>query len=624
MAERVPGGYNGRILRVNLTRETTSAEQIDEAFCRKYVGGAGFIAYYLFNEVEKWADPLGPHNVLVFATGPLTGLPLGGCSRHAVGAKSPLTGGIAKSEVGEAWGAQLKRAGFDAVIIEGKAEKPVYLWIKNGEVEFKDASPLWGQNTKETQNAIRSEVGDSKAAVGMIGPGGENRVRYACIMHGLYDVAGRGGMGAVMGSKNLKAVAVRGNTMPPVKNAEGVKTVVGWLKENMRLVKAYREFGTGRPMGRFEQLGNLPIRNFRDGGFPAVDQISAQAVKETVRVGMDGCFACPVRCKKVVEFDEPYKVDRAYGGPEYETLGTLGSVCGIDDLKAVCKGSELCNAYSLDTISTGMTIAFAMECYENGLLTTEDTNGIELKFGNADAMLKTIKLIAYREGIGELLAEGSAAAAEKIGKGADAYAIHVKRLELPMHEPRLNKALALGYMVNPHGADHMDNMIDIFFCALATQPNVTLPDAIPLGFEPAPFDQIGPKKVALFKVFQAKRIMMDCLVLCHFLPYSIAQIVKLTGDVTGWDTSAMEQCRVAERILTLCRMFNVREGFTADSDRLPERFFEPTIGGPLSEKCLTSKEMEKAKRYYYYLMGWDEKGMPMPEKIEELGLTELV
>ena len=623
MERQVPGGYNGKILRVNLTSETVTAEEIDALFCRKYLGGAGFIAYYLLREVKPGMDPLGPENKIIFALGPLTGLSLGGCARHTVGAKSPLTCGIAKTEVGEYWGSQFKRAGFDALIIEGKAERPVYLWIHNGEVEINDASHLWGKNTKETQEAIRSELADAKIRVAMIGPGGENLVKYAAVMHGLFDAAGRGGVGAVMGSKNLKAVAVRGDSMPPITNSDGVRKVGIWLKENMDLVKAFSDFGTGSAIQRFEKLGNLPIRNFRDGGFPNADKITPQKMKEKILVGMEGCFACAVRCKKKVAFEEPYQVDGAYGGPEYETIAALGSACGIDDVKAIAKGNEMCNAYSIDTISTGLSIAFAMECFENGLLTSKDTNGIELEFGNAEAMLKMIELIARREGIGDLLAEGSARAAEKIGKGAEAFAIQVKKMELPMHEPRLSKSLGLGYMVNPHGADHMDSLIDIFFSAFGEQPNVIVPDAIPLGFEPAPYLDIGPRKVVLFKVFQSKRIIADSLVSCDFLPYSFSQLAELTSAVTGWNTSVMEQFRIAERILTMCRLFNTREGLTAADDKLPARFFKPARGGPLADKSLNLEEMEKAKRYYYYLMGWDENGVPMDEKLEELGIHHL-
>lgn len=623
MEHQIPGGYNGKILRVDLTTERMTIEQIDGPFCKKYLGGAGFIAHYLLTEVNLGIDPLGPENKLIFAVGPLTGVPLGGCARHAVGGKSPLTGGVAKSEVGEYWGSQLKRAGFDAVIIEGKSKVPVYIHILGGEVAIRDASHLWRKNTKETQESIRAELGDSRVRVAMIGPGGENLVKYACIMHGPFDAAGRGGLGAVMGSKNLKALAVRGNKMPPIMNLAGISKMARWLKENMDLVKGLKEFGTGLAMPRYEKVGNLPTRNFRDGTFPNVDKISAKVVKETIGIGMEGCFACPVRCKKVVELHEPYQVDRAYGGPEYETLGALGSACGIDDLHALAKGAELCNAYSLDSISTGVSIAFAMECYERGLLSSEQTQGIRLDFGNAEAMLKMIQLIARREGIGNLLAEGTAMAAKQIGKGAEAFAMNVKSLEIPMHEPRLNKALGLGYMVNPHGADHCDSLIDILFSSFGEQPNVTLPEFISLGVEPAPFQDIGPRKVALLKAFQCKRIIHDSLVLCVLLPYSLPQVAELTSAVTGHEASVTELLRIAERILTMFRIFNIREGFTGADDKLPARFFEPTIGGPLCDKPLNSEDMQRAKHYYYHQMGWDERGVPTNEKLEELGIDYL-
>ena len=620
MNEQVPSGYNGKILRVNLSNGRVSTEAIDEEFCRKLLGGAGFVAHFLLNEIEPGTDSLSPENKLVFALGPLTGIALPGSARHCVGAKSPLTNGIAKSEVGEFWGAELKRAGLDAIIIQGKAPNPAYLWVNKGEATIRDASQLWGKNTKETQEAIRAELGDNKIRVASIGPGGENLVKYACIMHGPADAAGRGGMGAVMGSKNLKAVAVRGEKMPAVANPNGVKALRQWLRDNRKLVASFSEFGTGAAMSLFEEIGNLPTRNFCDGAFPEVNQISAQTLKETMGIGMHGCFACPVRCKKVIEVKEPYQVDSAYGGPEYETLAALGSNCGIDDLKAIAKGSELCNAYSIDTISTGCTISFAMECFENGLLTTKDTDGIELNFGNAEAMLQVIELIGRRQGIGNLLAEGSARAAEKIGKGAQGFSMHVKKQEIPMHEPRLSKSLALGYMVNPHGADHCCNLIDIFFAGFGKEPDVIVKDAVPLGMAPAPFADIGPSKVALFRIAQLKRIILDSLVLCMFLPYSYRQLAEVTSAVTGWNTTTMEQLRVAERTLTICRLFNVRHGLTADDDKLPSRFFEPTRYGALVDTALDHENMEKAKRYYYSLMGWDSKGIPTPEKLEELGI----
>ena len=398
-------GYNGKILRVNLSNKTTSTEKLDPYFCRRYVGGAGFVAYYLWKELPAGVDALGPDNKLIFALGPISGLQLPGAARHCVGTKSPLAGCVVKSEVGGFWAAEFKRAGYDALIIEGKAEKPVYLFIQDGEVSIKDASHLWGKETNDTQEAIRAELGDNRIAACLIGPAGENMVRYSCIMSGTKDAAGRGGAGAVMGSKNLKAVAVRGHRLPKIANSERLREI----RQQMVARKSpLSEYGTGGPeMPMMVQTGNLPVRNFRDGLFPA-EKITGAVIKDTIRIGMEGCYACPVRCKKVVKFDEPYPCDPAYGGPEYETLAALGSNCGIDDIKAICKGNERCGANALDTISTGATIAFAMECFEKGLLTAKDTGGIDLRFGNGDAMIQVIDLIARREGIGALLAEGTA------------------------------------------------------------------------------------------------------------------------------------------------------------------------------------------------------------------------
>ncbi|MBW1961515.1 MAG: aldehyde ferredoxin oxidoreductase family protein [Deltaproteobacteria bacterium] len=621
MTQEILGGYNGKVLRVNLSDFTTRTESIDAMFCRKYIGGAGFVSHFLLNELAAQTDALGEENKLVFAVGPLTGIALPGSGRHCIGAKSPLTGAIAKSEVGEFWGAELKMAGFDAVIIEGKSDKPVYLWIKDGEAEIRDGGHLWGQPTKETEEIIQKELNDDKIRTALIGPGGEKQVLYSCIMHGPKDAAGRGGLGAVMGSKKLKAVAVRGTARPKVVNPEGIKSLRQWLLDNMEKVSRFHEFGTGANTDFFEKEGNLPTRNFRDGAFPAASKISAQTIKETIRIGMEGCYACPVKCKKVVEIKEPYYVDPAYGGPEYETLGALGSNCGIDDLSAISRASALCNAYAIDTISTGGTIAFAMECFENGILTTQDTGGLELRFGNAEAMLKMVEMIGRREGIGDLLAEGTARAADKIGKGAERFSIQVKKLELPMHEPRLNKALALGFMVNPHGADHCCNMIDLGYRDSQDPSKVTVPEAEKFGLSSAPFEDIGPQKVALFRIVQLEKIVFDSLAICQFLPYSLEQLASATSAVTGWEITVAEQLQAAERTLTMYRLFNLRQGLSDKDDKLPSRFFTPTRYGALSETSLEPEKLEKAKHIYYELMGWDEKGVPRAEKLAELGIS---
>jgi aldehyde:ferredoxin oxidoreductase len=619
--EKVPGGYNGKILRVNLSSSRISTENIDDVFCRKYLGGSGFITYFLLKELKKGVDPLGPDNKLIFALGPVTGTAMIGGGRNAVGTKSPLSGCIALSEVGESWGAELKRAGYDAIIVEGKAEKPAYLWVHDGEASLRDAGHLWGKNTKETQGTIRAELGDDKIRLAQIGPGGEKMVRFACIMNGLCAAAGRGGTGAVMGSKNLKAVAVRGHKAPRVADPERLREMVKWMRENLAASPRFKELGelgTGGASLEMSMLeGNLPVRNFRDGLFEGIDNIAGRIMKETMWDGTDGCFACPVRCKKRVKFDEPYPVDPDYGGPEYETVAALGSDCGVDNLKAVVKGAELCNAYSLDTISTGGVIAFAMECFERGLLSTRDTGGIELKFGNDEAMLKCIELIARREGFGDLLANGSAWLARRIGNQSEDFAIHVKGVEAGQHEPRLKPGLGLGFMVDPHGADHVLNMVMNYDNEMMMKP------LRPLGLlEVLHGDDIGPRKVALFKLVQLKTEVVNCLVTCAFMPLDYQQIAELTSIVTGWDTGVVEQLRVAERILTMARLFNIQQGFTADDDVLPKRFFQPKTDGVLADKPLDPEKMEKAKRYYYTLMGWDAgTGIPLPEKLEELGIT---
>jgi aldehyde:ferredoxin oxidoreductase len=388
-------------LRVNLSDSKIQVETPEENFYRRYFGGRALIAYYLLKEMKPKVDPLGPENKLIFATGILTGAPFSGSGRNSVGAKSPLTGAYGDAEVGGFWGAELKHAGFDAVIVEGKAKNPVYLWVYDGQAEIKDAKYLWGKEIGQSQELIRKELQDQTIRTAQIGPAGERLVRYACVINDLKHAAGRSGMGAVMGSKNLKAIAAKGREIVKIADPERIREMAVWLNENIpQLASNLHNYGTGAVMDAFAATGNLPYHNFRDGEFPNPDAIDAKTLKKTVGIGMETCFACTVRCKKVVKIDGKLKVDPIFGGPEYETLASLGSDCGIDDLPAICKGHELCQRYGLDTISAGATIAFAMECFENGIITKKDTGGIELKFGNVDSMLQLLDLIAWREGIG--------------------------------------------------------------------------------------------------------------------------------------------------------------------------------------------------------------------------------
>jgi aldehyde:ferredoxin oxidoreductase len=607
-------GYNGKILRVDLTRGSTEPETIEERFCRQYLGGIGFIVYYLWKELKPGIDALSPDNKLIFALGPVSGLTVPGAARNCIGAKSPLTGGIAKSEVGGFWMAELKRAGYDAIILEGKSPKPVYLWVHDGEFEIRDASHLWGEETLETMEKIRSELGDDHIQVAMIGPGGENQVRFACIMQGCHDAAGRGGLGAVMGSKNIKAIAVRGHTLPPLADRDRIAAV----RKEMTHPYPHSEFGTGGPsMITQEATGDLPIRNFRDGTFPEVKQIHAGVIKDTVRIGMEGCFACPIRCKKVIKFEEPYKVEPEYGGPEYETLAGLGSNCGVSDLKAIIKGNERCNAYSIDTISAGSSIAFAMECYEHSIITQKDTSGIDFTWGNAEAMLRAIELIARREGFGNVLAEGTARMAKKYGRDAGKFAMNVKGLEAGMHDPRVGSGLALGFMLSPTGADHCVITPD----GLLANPQMFKPYHV-LGWQDPPeADEISARKVAVFRDAQLANIVVDSLVFCQFPNITFDQIIEVLKGSTGWDTGIPETFKIAERILNLMRLFNLREGLTASDDVMPDRMFQSKRGGALANLKDRRTEYENARNYYYALMGWDRNGVPLPEKIAELGIT---
>jgi aldehyde:ferredoxin oxidoreductase len=606
-------GYNGYILRVNLSNNTLKKEVINESFCRKYLGGAGFVAYYLWKELQPGTDALSPDNKLIFALGPLSGLSIPGAARNCVGAKSPLTGGIAKSEVGGFWMAELKRGGFDAIIVEGKAAKPVFLWVHDREAEIRDATKLWGKTVGETEAGIRNELGDEHVQVASIGLAGEKLVRFACILQGCHDAAGRGGLGAVMGSKNLKAIAVRGHTLPPLVNPEVVKEI----RQQLTHPYPQSEYGTGGPyLIPSERAGDLPIRNFRDGAFPEVKLIHGGVIKDTIRIGMEGCFACPIRCKKVVKFEEPYKVDPVYGGPEYETLAALGSDCGISDLKAIAKGNERCNAYSIDTISAGSTIAFAMECYEKGLINKEDTGGLELTWGNADAMLQLIELIARREGFGDLLAEGTRRLSEKIGQRSSSFALHVKGLEPGMHDPRVGSGLALGFMLSSTGADH---------CVV--MPDGPLSNKVPfkpfhaLGWSNPPgANELSPQKIAIFRQCQFWNIVADSLVVCQFPNISFDQTVELIKAVTGWDTGLVELMQIGERIVTLMRMFIVREGVTQADDIMPERFFHPTKGGGQEKLKINPADYVEARNYYYTLMAWDANGVPLPGKVKELAI----
>ncbi len=614
-------GYNGKILRVDLSKSSTSVESPGEEFYRNYIGGRGLISYFLFKELSGGEDALGAKNKLIFATGAINGAPVAGSGRNSVGAKSPLTNGYGDAEVGGYWGAELKHAGYDAIIIEGKSESPVYLWIQDSKVEIRDAKHLWGKTTGECQRLIHEELNDKGIRVAQIGPAGENLVRYACVVNDLSHVGGRTGMGAVMGSKKLKAVAVRGHQKVELADADAVSSLAKWVVDNYKVQKwsaQLNDKGTASVLKGLNNAGGLPTYNFQQGSFSGVDKISAEAL-DSIRVGRGGCFACPIHCKPRVAVGEPYNVDSIYGGPEYETLASLGSNCGVDDVKAVAKGNELCNAFGLDTISTGGNIAFAMECFERGILSEKDSGGLKLNFGNAQAMVQLVEMIANRKSIGDVLAEGVARAAKAFGKGAEDFAMHVKGQELPLHEPRYKPGMGVGYAISPTGADHSHNMHDAMFTSAPFLGRAAELAALGI-FEPLPCQELSPAKVRMLFYMSTWRHVNNSLVFCYFVPFSLDQQAELVRGVTGWNTTVWELMKVGERCNCITRAFNLREGMGVADDNLPSRFFTPLASEPLKGVKINKRELKKAIAAYYAMVGWDKNGVPTQIKLQELGI----
>lgn len=618
----MPNGYAGRILRVDLTSGVVEVEEPGDKFYRRYMGGWGIVAHYLLQELPVGVDPLSPDNLLIFATGVVTGAPVAGAGRSVVGGKSPLTGGFGAAEVGGFWGAELTRAGFDAIVIRGRAERPVYLWIRDGQVEIRSAEHLWGQQTAEVEAALRAELGDERVRVAQIGPAGERLVRMAAVMHDRCRAAGRTGLGAVMGAKNLKAVAVRGSGSKEVADREALQAIGRWYREHFPNTWALGLGENGTANGVYQhQDGGLPTWNFQRGTFDeGWENITGDRMRETILKERDTCFACPIRCKRVVEVTEgPYPVDPIYGGPEYESIAALGSSCGIGDLAAIARANMLCNAYGMDTISVGVTIAWAMECFERGLLTLEDTGGIELRFGNADAMLQMVEAIGRGEGFGALLGQGSYRAAQVIGRGTEKYVMHAKRQEIPMHEPRIKYGLGLGYAVSPTGADHMHNFHDVDY-----QKEEDIGDLKTFGIlEPLPFNDLGPAKMKLAATVIPWQTLHNVLGFCMFVGSTIdpPRVVEIVRAITGWNTSVHELLKAGERAYTMARAFNAREGFTAADDTIPWRFFEPFQEGPSAGNALPREGFEQARVLFCQMMGWDERtGAPHAWKLHELGV----
>ncbi len=615
-------GYHGKILHVDLTAGKVEVEEPGEAFYRKYMGGSAMGSYYLLKHTPPGADPLGLENTLSLMVGVVTGAPFSGQSRVCATAKSPVTDLVGDSQAGGFWPAELKAAGFDGIVIHGQAERPAYLWVHDGEAELRDAAHLWGHFTADVEDTIRDGLGDRRIQVLQCGPAAEQGVHFGALINNANRANGRTGMGTVMASKNLKAVAVRGRNRPELADPDAVKALAKWGVDHFEESDIYGMglLGTAEVLLPQNKKGGLPTRNWASGCFEEAEAISGQRMAETILKERDTCFACVVRCKRVVEISEgPYRVDPRYGGPEYETLGTMGSYCGVSDLAAIARANQLCNMYGMDTISCGATIAWAMDCFEHGLLTLEDTDGVELRFGNAEALVEMVERIGKREGLGQVLGEGSARAAETLGVGQE-LVVAVKNHELPAHMPQVKRSLALIYAVNPFGADHQSHEHDPSYKWYPERmAELDLKD-------PQPSKALNAEKVRYALYTQYMYSCLDSVCVCQFVfgpawqLYGPSQLVEAVRAVTGWNVSLWELMKVGERRLNLLRAFNAREGVGAEADTVPPKLLVALRDGASDGVAITADEVEAAKAVYYGMAGWDENGRPTRARLEELAL----
>ena len=626
----MPRGYHGKILHVNLTDSAISREQPGEAFYRKYLGGSAMGLYYILKGMPAGADPLGPENILTLMLSVLTGAPISGQSRLTANASSPLVDGIGDSQCGGFFPAELKFAGFDGIVVRGQSPQPVYLWIKDGEAELRDAAHLWGKTTGTVDEILKNELGDKKIEIMQCGPAGEKLVRVAAIINMANRAAGRTGLGAVMGAKRLKAVVARGSSKRlPVADQKGLNAFAragaAAVDENAGMVEM-RSLGTAGVTAYQNAVGGLPTNNFNAGQFKEGDSISGETMTDTILTGNDTCYACTVQCKRAVETEfEGEAVHERYGGPEYETLATFGSYCGVSDLNAVALANQLCNEYGLDTIGAGATVAWAMECFEHGLISTEEV-GFPIPMGDARAMVRLTKMLTNREGFGDVLAEGSRAAADRIGKGYE-FLITVKGAEAPAHMPQVKRSLGLIYAVNPFGADHQSSEHDP---AVESDYRSYAQRLQSIGInQSTPEHSLERDKVRYALTTQHLYSFLDSANLCQFVWGSAWQLfgpedtVRLVRTVTGWeDFSIAEMLQVGERRLNMLRAFNAREGVNRAADRLPGKFYKALQGeGPSAGMTLDIEEILQAQDWYYEMSGWDTgSGNPTPETLARLGL----
>ncbi len=620
-----------RFLYIDLSSKTISSKEPEETFLRSFPGGRGWALPYLLQNLEPGTDALSPDNILAVTTSVISGARGPAMPRVIVCSKSPLTGSFGESEAGGFWAPELKKAGFGAIFIQGRASHPVYILIRDGQVEIREAGHLWGLETGSAQDSLRQELDDQRVRVLQIGPAGENLVRYAGIVNELAHFNGRNGLGAVMGSKNLKAIAVRGTEEIRVADPERIRSINAWTaKEGLQKPQGatLRRHGTLPLVRSFQEMGALPTRNWTRGTFWGGEEISPENLHETIYIEPKSCFACPIRCKRRARVDnEQYTVDPRFGGPEYETVAALGSVLEIADPYLLAKANELCNRYALDTISLGMTVGWLMEAVERGFLGTEDCDGLEVRFGRGEVLLPLIEKVAHREGIGDKMAEGSLRLARSLGLENEDFLLQVKGQEVPMHDPRVKTGVALQYALSDYGADHLVAVHDFSF-ATSDSPGIT--EASGLGiFQPVDPLSLGPEKVRLFYYMDLYWSLVDMLGMCTFGfvprgPIPVEMMIDLIRAVTGWSVTLWELMKAAERTIHLARLFNLREGFSPADDCLPPRFFTDFKDGPLAGKGgIDPQEFKEAVKLRYEFMGWDVvTGKPRLERLKELNLED--
>ena len=619
-------GFAGKMLFVDLTAGKIAEEHPVESLYRQFIGGTGLGAAVLYERMKPGANPLGPDAMLGFATGPLTGAGVAGSGRFTVVGKSPVTGAWADSNSGGFWGPELKQAGYDAVFFSGISPKPVYLFITDGRAELRDASHLWGKDTADTENKLQTELGDAALKVACIGPAGEALSLMAGIVNEKGRIAARGGLGAVMGAKKLKAIVVRGDK----KNKVAVADKAGLSEVNRDFVKNIRDSrfhkmigvsGTGTGTSFLLSIGDCPTKNWNSTGLesmPTAVKLNSPNM-DPYKLSGYGCHGCVIRCGAMIRVGQgPFATKGEVHRPEYESIAALGAMCLNDNLESIVKANDLCNLYGLDTIAVGGAIAFAMECYEKGVISREQADGIELTWGNGEVVVALTEKIGRREGFGAVLADGVKKAAERLGRGAEEFAMHVGGHRLPYHDPRLSPALGTSYIADAQPACHMD-----------IQGSALLERGVNLGTDLAlaapkvelfgDYDRRGPIYSTGSEYYQ----ILSSSGMCALYAIGFAvPVVELLNPVTGWNLTWPEALKIGKRILTLRQAFNAREGVKPADFKFPKRFDPPLAVGPAAGKTV---DFETLRKEYFQSMGWDiATGRPYPETLKELGLEDLV